>query len=61
MKRPSYRAAVEFIALNDEPLDHDPDSIENYTTVVMVAALFDVETSRVADDVARIRVQGDTA
>lgn len=55
MKRASYRDGVDFIAMNDEPTDLDPEDVELYTTVQMLAQLFAVPTERVAADVVRLR------
>lgn len=55
MKRASYRHAVEFIALNDEPTILDADAMTYYATVMLVADLFDVSTERVARNVVRYR------
>lgn len=55
MKRASYREGVTWIALNDEPLDMDPDSIAGYISTILLADLFGVEAARVAKDVLRRR------
>jgi hypothetical protein len=55
MKRPSYRDAVELIALNDEPCEMDADTITGLASVQIVAALFNVEPDRLARDIVRYR------
>lgn len=53
MKRPGYREAVRWIAANDDTDDlmngHDAHPV----TVVLVADLFDQESTKVAADVIR--------
>lgn len=52
MKRPSYWAAVRWIADNDNPGDDEPsENIAGYMTVLLVADLFGVEADNVAIDV----------
>lgn len=53
--RISYREAVEFIALNDEPTENDPEAIAAYTTTVMLAHISGREPAAVAYDVLRVR------
>jgi hypothetical protein len=55
MKRASYREAVEYIALNDEPEIRDADAMTYYATVQLLAAIFDVTPERVAGDVVKHR------
>lgn len=55
MKRASYRDAVDFVALNDEPSELDEEVVSGLASVVLVASIFDVETERVARDVVRLR------
>lgn len=55
MKRASYREAVRWIAVNDEPTDTDSDSIAGYISTLLIADIFDVEPSKVANDVLRER------
>jgi len=66
MKRPSYRAAVEWIARNDNagqdtaaPAKYaqSRESVAAYISTVLVADLFDMPVQRVADDVMRKREQ----
>lgn len=55
MKRASYRDAIDFIALNDEAAERDPELVAGFVTVVLVASIFGVEPERVAKDVVRYR------
>lgn len=60
MNRPSYRAAVAWIANNDSPGDSPGDNdpaeiIAGLVTVCLVADLFGVSNERVAADVIRYR------
>ena len=59
MKRPSYRAAVHWLAMND---DRDPETTEQIASLVttcLVADLFGVTPERVADDVFEARIEED--
>lgn len=61
MKRASYRAAIEWIAANDEAGTDgpgNPDAEANvacYVTTLLVADLFDADPQRIARDVMRAR------
>lgn len=55
MKRASYRSAVAWIALNDEPGCRDTDTVSGFVSVVLTADLFAVEPQKVAADVVRYR------
>jgi len=56
MKRPSYRAAVNFIALEDDPAAGPcAEEIRHYITTALVADMFGVDVERVAHDVASAR------
>lgn len=56
MKRASYRHAVQWIALNDDPETGDNEEvIADQISVVLVADLFGVTCTKVAADVARER------
>ena len=57
MRRASYRAAIGWIALNDEPIERDPAVIAELISAVLVADIFGVEPERVGADVARLREQ----
>lgn len=57
MKRASYKSAIAFIALNDEPTDMDPESVAGYTTSVLVSEIFDVPTEKVGVDVVKFRLK----
>jgi len=59
MKRPSYRAAIEWIASNDDAGSPDalvPEIVGNYVSSCLVADLFGVEQSRVGLDVVLFRL-----
>lgn len=57
MKRASYREGVEWIALNDEPMDLDPKSISWYISVCLLSDLFKVSNIKVATDILKIRIR----
>lgn len=50
-----YVEAVEFIALNDEPEELDPESIAGFISTIAVAVSFRKEPLEVAQKVARFR------
>lgn len=60
MKRASYREAVEWIAMNDDNAETDPEVVRYQVTVLLVADLFRLEAERVARDVLRYRAKHDT-
>lgn len=54
--RPTYREAVQWIALNDNPGDDEGVSeIQGYISTLLVADLFGADPSLVALDVVRSR------
>lgn len=58
MKRPTYRQAVAWIALNDSPVDDDAldvEAVHAQLVVGFVADLFGVEQEKVAADVVKYR------
>jgi len=58
MKRPSYRDAIYWIALNDGPGDLDAlyvEYVKELITVRLVADLFGQSDERVARDVVTVR------
>ncbi len=55
MKRASYREGVAWIALNDEPTDLDPESVDGYVATLLLADLFGKEPREVAEAVVRYR------
>jgi hypothetical protein len=59
MRPASYRAGVEWIALNDEPGDRDPETASDYISSLLLAELFGVEPERVGRDVVRYRTKHD--
>lgn len=54
-QRASYRRGVEFIALNDEPLDRDETSVRQYISTITLSEVFGKPTDVIAKDVMRIR------
>jgi hypothetical protein len=62
MKRAGYRHAVQWIALNDGAGDRDAtdvNAMRSQITVLLIADLFEVESSKVAQDVVNYRIKGD--
>jgi hypothetical protein len=55
MKRASYRDAVAWIALNDEPSERDLGFIADQISVVLIADVMNVDPHRIARDVIRYR------
>lgn len=56
MKRASYRAAVAWIAANDEAGSDDRlEAVSSYVTTLLIADIFGVDEARVGADVLRIR------
>lgn len=57
LKRASYREAIEYIALNDDPASNvqDPEEISGLISVALVAAIFGADPLRVANDVLKFR------
>lgn len=55
MSTPSYKDAVRWIAIEDEPTDLDEESVSNGITVALVADLFDRSMEQVAKDVVAYR------
>lgn len=56
-KRASYRHGVSWIALNDEPVEMDPQEIASLISVLLLADLFEVEPLKVAQDIVKIRIR----
>lgn len=52
---PSYRAGIEWIAYNDEPEDLDVESVREYISTLLLAAVFDKDPIDVARAVVRAR------
>ena len=51
-----YDRLITFIALNDNPGDHeDVEQVAGYMTVVMIADCYDLKPLHVAEDVLCIR------
>ena len=62
MRRPSYKAAIAWIALNDDAGGEtalDPDAVHSYLSTTLVADLFEVDQARVARDVIAYRKRHD--
>ena len=60
MNRASYRAAVEWIAVNDSAGDddaHDPAIVAELVSSALVADIFGIDTERVGRDVVRCRAK----
>ena len=58
MKRPSYKEAIAWIALNDAPGDDDALDIEAtkcYVTSVLIADIFGVDDEKVGKDIVLFR------
>jgi hypothetical protein len=56
VKRASYRAGIEWIALNDNAAEQDTAAqIAGYISSLLLADLFDVESSKVGEDVFYLR------
>lgn len=52
-----YREAIEFIALNDEPEDLDPESVAEYVSTTAVAVAFRKSNEDVAKAVVKTRLK----
>lgn len=50
-----YRFAVQWIAMNDEPADRDPDSISSYISTCLLADMYEKDPKKVAKDILLIR------
>lgn len=60
MKRAGYRDAIDWIARNDSGADdgaNDPQIVSELVTACLVAAVFDVESIKVGQDIVRRRVK----
>ncbi len=53
--RPLYRAAVNWIAENDEPTESDAEIVATLISVCLIADLFTRQPSEVAADVVKRR------
>ena len=54
-KRPSLKAAVEWIALNDDTADMNPASVGSSVSVLLVADLFGANSYALALRIVEIR------
>lgn len=52
---PKYATAVEWIAVNDEPMELDLEGVQGYISVLLVADVFGKEAEDVAKDVISLR------
>jgi len=52
-----YRMLVEWIALNEDAIETDPQVIAGSLTVTMLAHCFDLKNADVASDVLEIRAR----
>lgn len=55
MKRPGYREAVAWIALNDEAACVDLEEVQFQISVLLIADIFGISEERVGIDVIRYR------
>jgi predicted P-loop ATPase/GTPase len=55
LKTKTYKKAVEWIAINDEPSETDLEEISGFLTVTLIADLFNIDEQVVAKDVLKIR------
>lgn len=53
--KPSYKKAIEFIALNDESKEMNIGNMVDLISVVLVADLFGKDPLKVASDVIKFR------
>jgi hypothetical protein len=60
-KRAGYREAVQWIAHNDEPGEHDVETMADLVSVLLVADLFGKPADEVARDVVRAREHDERA
>lgn len=57
MPNKGYRAVIEFIAFNDEPLDMDITSIRDYISVITASVAFGKSQDEIAHAVKRLRAK----
>jgi hypothetical protein len=57
VKRASYREAVEWIALNDEPTGGVLEDVAGYISTLLIADLFGKDPQDVAAAIIRVRVK----
>jgi hypothetical protein len=57
MRRASYREGVSWIAMNDEPIDTDVESIAGYISTLLLADLFGKSPDDVAADIKKHRLR----
>lgn len=61
MKRPSLKAAIDWIAENDEPTGADESEASDLISVALTADLFGISTEAVAKKVVAYRRKRDAA
>lgn len=57
MKRPSFKAAIEWIAFNDEPKVFNQEEMSNLISVLLIADIFDISPELVAKKVIAKRLK----
>lgn len=58
MKRPSYKKAIAWVAMNDSAADDgalDPAVTQELVSAVLIAEVFDVPTDKVGRDIVAYR------
>lgn len=63
-KAPSLKAAIEWIALNDDPGSSTAENLEAVSemiSVLLAADLFGVEPEKIAERVVKLRLKGRTS
>jgi hypothetical protein len=58
-KKQGYRFGVEWIGMNDEPLERDPEVIATFISTALLADLYGKEPLEVAKDIERFRIKHD--
>ncbi len=59
MARKTYKSAIEFVALNDDPEEHDIHVVAGTISVGILAHIYSKTAVQVATDIVKIRVQPD--
>lgn len=55
IKAIDYQFGVEWVALNDDPMEMDWKEIKSYISTSLLADLCGMSTARVAKDIVRVR------
>lgn len=58
MKNKGYKFAVRWIAINDEPLITNPETVAEFISTLLIADLYDKNPLDVAKDVLKARAKG---